>query len=95
MTLSKRAFVSAMFLSMSLSLFAQSAGDPLQTLAQKILTWITGPFGVILVTLGFVFGGFMIMFGHGAEGWSRLAKVLIGGACILGAVQLVNFLLGA
>ncbi len=70
--------------------YAQQSGDPLQTTAQKVITWITGPMGILIVTLGIIIGALMVIFGRTHEGWGHLGKVVIGGAILIGAVQVVH-----
>jgi type IV secretory pathway VirB2 component (pilin) len=66
-------------------------GDPLSTTAQKVIQEFN-TLAPYIVTIGLIFGGLAIMFGH-SEGWSRIGKVIIGASIIIGAAALVNVLI--
>jgi len=70
---------------------AHAQGDPLSTTAQKVIQEFN-TLAPYIVTIGLIFGGLAIMFGH-SEGWSRIGKVIIGASIIIGAAALVNVLI--
>ena len=70
---------------------ARAQGDPLSTTAQKVIQEFN-TLAPYIVTIGLIFGGLAIMFGH-SEGWSRIGKVIIGASIVIGAAALVNVLI--
>lgn len=87
------------FISTPISTFASSAGGGLGgglqivQIGEDIIGFLSGPAGIVMITLGIIAGGISIVFGRQRDqsGYRRLGSALIGGSIIVAAASLVNF----
>src|SRR5699024_3662922 len=87
------------FISTPISTFASSAGGGLGgglqivQIGEDIIGFLSGPAGIVMITLGIIAGGISIVFGRQRDqsGYRRLGSAFIGGSIIVAAASLVNF----
>jgi type IV secretory pathway VirB2 component (pilin) len=62
-------------------------------IGREIINFLSGPAGIIIITIGIIGGGIAIIFGRQRDqgGYRRIGQTLIGGAIIVAAASLVGF----
>lgn len=77
------------------SMSGGSFGGQLQiiNIGNDIIHFLSGPAGIVIITLGIIAGGVTIVFGRQRDqaGYRRLGQALIGGSIIVAAASLVGF----
>lgn len=62
-------------------------------IGRKIIGFLSGPAGIIIITLGIIGGGIAIVFGKQRDqaGYRKIGQTLVGGSIIVAAASLVGF----